>query len=329
MRTPPRWGILGTASIADQIIRGIREGGVSEVWAVASRDLNRAREWGRAREIPLAFGAYDELLRSGEVDLIYNPLPNSLHAEWTIRALEAGLPVLCEKPLTANAAEARAVAEAAARTGLPVAEGFMYRFHPQWSEVFSLLRAGAVGTISTLFSRFTFRLDDPAAVAGSADLAGGALMDVGCYCVHFSRWVAGCEPRTVSAFERREGVDRTLVGLFDFPNGVLAQFETSIANFERHGAEIAGEEGSLVIESPWIPGDLPARVVLRRHDTPEKQIVIPPANSYRLEVDDFVAASTGKNHSLPNTYNSVANMVAIDALFAAARGKSDVIPSSW
>jgi predicted dehydrogenase len=323
MHTPPRWGILGTAEIAEQIIRGVREGGVSEVRAVASREIGRAREWARRHGIPLAFGSYDELLRSGEIDLVYNPLPNSLHAEWTIKALEAGLPVLCEKPLAANVKEARAIERAAAGAGLYVAEAFMYRFHPQWDVVCGLVRDGAVGKLSTLYSRFTFMLDDRSAHPASAALAGGALMDVGCYCVNFSRLIAGCEPVRIFAVEQRSTVDDTMVGLLEFPNGILAHFETSIANFERHGAEIAGTEGAISIDKPWAPGSTPARVTVRRHDAEPREIVVPPANAYRLEVDDFVRVCAGKIKPRWPIGDAVANMAVIDTLFLSARKKDE------
>jgi len=323
-----RWGILGTAGIAEQFVRGVRESGTNEIRAVASRDLARAKAWAASHDIALAFGSYDELLRSGEVDLIYNPLPNSLHAEWTIRALEGGLPVLCEKPLAANAAEARAVAEVAARTGLPVAEAFMYRFHPQWDAIFALVREGAVGKLSTLHGRFTFLLDDPSSIAASAALAGGALMDVGCYCVNFSRLVAGCEPTRVSAFEQRRAVDDTMVGLLEFPNGILAHFETSIANFERYGAEIAGTEGVIEIENPWIPGDAPTRVIVRRNDAPPREIIVPAANSYGLEAEDFVAACQDKRPPRWPIADSIANMAVIDALYQSAREGRAIEPEN-
>jgi predicted dehydrogenase len=324
MNAKPRWGILGTAQIALEIIRAIRAGSTSELRAVASRSEAKARQWAAQHTIPLAFGSYDELLRSGEVDLIYNPLPNSLHAEWTIRALESGCPVLCEKPLAANAREAREIEAAAARTGLHVAEAFMYRHHPQWRRVAELIAAGVVGRLSTLHSQFTFMLDDPSANPARPEMCGGALMDVGCYCVNFSRLIAGCEPTWASALEQRGAVDKTLVGLLEFPGGVLAHFETSIANFERHRAEIAGTTGAIELHDPWIPGDRPARITVRRQDAAPEDIVIPPADSYRIEVEEFVAVCQGKAKPRWPIGDAVANMAVSDALIQSAREKRSV-----
>jgi predicted dehydrogenase len=321
---PVRWGILGTANIAEAVVRGIRESDNSVLSAVASRTEARANAWAQQHEIPRAFASYDALLAAGEVDAIYVPLPNALHAAWTVRALEAGYPVLCEKPLAANAAEARAIAAASARTGRPVAEAFMYRFHPQWDRALALVRDGAIGEVASLHGQFTFLLDDPTAICASAELAGGALMDVGCYCVDFARQVAGREPLRATAFGNfgqrpANSVDRTMVGLLEFSGGLLAHFETSIASFERHRAEIAGTAGSIVFESPWVPGDNPARLVVRRPDAPPEEIVVPAANSYRLEVEDFAAACRGEKAPRWPIADGVANMTVIDALYASAR----------
>ncbi|HPQ70063.1 MAG TPA: Gfo/Idh/MocA family oxidoreductase [bacterium] len=317
--TTLRWGILGTAEISRETIRGLRTGGAGELRAVASRDADKARAWAREHDIPLAFSSYDELLRSGEVDVIYNPLPNSLHATWTINALAAGLHVLCEKPLTVDAAQARAVARAAARAGRCVAEGFMYRHHPQWARVRELLNDGAIGEVRTLHSVFTWYNDDPRANPVSVELAGGALRDVGCYCVHFSRLIVGDEPLRVSAFERRAGVDLAMLGLLEFPAGVLASFETGLDSFERHGARIAGTRGEIVIEQPWVPGDRPARLQLLREGKDAEEIVIAPADSYRLQAEAFAALCRGEGDADAALADAVANMTVLDALFTAAR----------
>ncbi|NLH49649.1 MAG: Gfo/Idh/MocA family oxidoreductase [Myxococcales bacterium] len=319
-----RWGILGTAQISTEIIRALRRSRNGILRAVASRNESKAREWARRYGIPLAFASYDEMLQSGEVDLIYNPLPTSLHAEWTMRALEAGLPVLCEKPFAANAVEARAVAARAAERGLPVAEAFMYRHHPQWARVAELVASGVIGEVSALHGQFTFLLDDRTQNPASAEMAGGALRDVGCYCVHFSRLIAGCEPSWVSAFEKRSCVDDLLLGLLEFPNGVLSHFETSIANFERHRAEIAGTAGALQLLNPWVPGDAPAVIRLLRPEAKSEEIVVPPADSYRLELDDFAAVCAGEIAPRWPAADAVANMAVLDALFASARERRAV-----
>jgi len=313
-----RWGILGTAAIAESLAEGIRLSSNSRLSAIASRDAAKSKAWAERFDVPLAFGSYDELLHSGEVDAVYIPLPNSLHAEWTIRALEAGLPVLCEKPLTASAAEAREVLRARDRTGLPVAEAFMYRYHPMYDRVLERVRGGAIGEVIGVHGVFSFMLDDPKSIVASSELAGGALLDVGCYPVNLARLVAGCEPARACAMMRAGTVDNTLIGLLEFPNGLLAQIECSIECFERVRAEITGTKGSIVLESPWNPGNRRAEFILCREGATER-IETPGANRFHLEVEDFAnAVLTGAAPRWP-IEDAVANMAALDALIAAAR----------
>jgi predicted dehydrogenase len=313
-----RWGILGTASIASEVAEGIARSSNSIVAAIASRDLARAERWARIYGVPHAFGSYEALLNSGAADVIYNPLPNSLHAEWTIRALRAGLPVLCEKPFTVNAAEAREVVGVSVETGLPVAEAFMYRFHPIYERLFGCLRKGAIGRVTCLHGTFTWFLDDRSQIPASAALAGGALMDVGCYPVNLARLVAGCEPLRACGFQRGAAVDDTLVGLLEFPNGILAQIECSIESSERARAAIVGTRGSIVLESPWDPGDDQARFLLHTEGH-EEYVVTPGANRYQLEVEDFArAVLTGSAPRWP-AQDAIGNMAAIDALLASTR----------
>jgi len=314
-----RWGILGTAEIGRTFLRAVERHPECRVEAVASRHPERAAAWAARHGIPRAFGSYQALLDARRVDLIYNPLPNSLHVPWTLRALEAGYPVLCEKPLAVSAREALRVEAASRRTGLHVAEGFMYRYHPVYDRVRALIGLGAVGAVSTIHSRFTFLLEDRSANPASPALAGGALMDVGCYCVHLSRMIAGCEPSRVSAFERRSGVDRSMLGMLDFPNGILAQFETGIAAAERHGAEINGTTGTLVLEQPWHPGADRAEVRIRRWGLPDEVFPVEGADPYFLQVADFVAVCRGEREPRWPLRDAVRNMAVIDALYRSAR----------
>jgi predicted dehydrogenase len=318
MTQPVRWGILSTANIGRALIRGIGLSADSCVQAVASREYTRALEWAKEHGIPRAFGSYEDMIRSGEVDAIYNPLPNSLHAEWTIKALEAGIPVLCEKPFGVNAVQAREMVAVARRTRRLLAEAFMYRFHPIYDQVLEVIDSGVIGPVISIRSAFTFRLGDRNNIRASAELAGGALMDVGCYCVNLARRVAGCEPVRAHAFERRTTVDDTLIGALEFPNGVLAQFECGIESYHRGRAEIAGENGMILLESPWFPGEETARFTVR-HGDHEEEIIATGANSYHLEVEDFVRAY--RTHQPPRwpAEDAVANMAVLDALYASAR----------
>jgi predicted dehydrogenase len=322
MEQPVRWGILGAAQIARRIVRAIGQSRSSVVGAVASRNLERAVEFAGEHGIPRAFGSYEELLNSRDVDAVYVPLPNSLHAEWTMRALEAGKPVLCEKPFAVSAAQAREMAAVSRRTGLLLAEAFMYRFHPMYETVSGLIESGAIGRIIAIDSAFTFFLEDRGEIPASFELAGGSLMDVGCYCVNLSRMIAKAEPSRAFAFERRTTVDDTMVGALEFANGPLAHFECSIEASERLRVEIVGTGGEIVLGNAWIPGEADAEVLVRRGGE-EQRIVVPGANAYRLEVEDFVRAlRTGQPLRWPPE-DAIANMAVIDALYESARtGKS-------
>lgn len=318
MTRPIRWGILSTANIGRAFARGVGLSRSSCIQAVGSRAWTRASEWAREQGVPRAFGSYEELLTCSEVDAIYNPLPNSLHAEWTIRALEAGKPVLCEKPFAVNAAEARQIVAASKRTGQLVAEAFMYRFHPVYDRVLGLIEEGAIGKVVSIYSAFTFLLSNRANIRTSAELAGGALMDVGCYCVNLSRRIAGCEPAGVHAFERRSTIDDTMMGILEFPNGILAQFECSIENHGHSRAEITGTDGAIIMRSPWFPGEEEAQLTLRQRGK-EQIVTTPGANTYQLEADDFAAALTKQAPLRWGPEDAVANMAVIDGLYASAR----------
>jgi len=334
MTQPLRWGILSTANIARTFVRAMGGTRSSCVQAISSREYTRAFEFAKEHGIPRAFGSYDEMLASGEIDAVYNPLPNSLHAEWTIRAMEAGLPVLCEKPFTADAAEAREVAAASRRTGMPVAEAFMYRHHPLFDHVLDVVRGGGIGRVTTIRSSFAFFLESHDDAIAKPELAGGSLMDVGCYCVNFARLVTGLEPADVCAFERRDavdetfvgidetfvGIDETFVGIMRFPNGVLAEFDCGFENPEQRRAEILGTEGVIAIDNPWYPGDDKGRFLITRVDGSEEWVETPGGNPYTLEIEDFVRAC--RTHQPPRwpVEDAIANMAVIDSLYAAARG---------
>lgn len=225
--------------------------------------------------------------------------------------------MLCEKPFTANAAEAREVVKVSAETGLPVAEAFMYRFHPMYERVLECLRTGAIGTITCIHSMFTWFLDNRSQIPASAELAGGALMDVGCYPVNLARLVADCEPVRACAFQRGTDIDDTLTGLLEFPNGILAQVECSIESYERTRAEIVGTRGAILLESPWNPGDDHARFILRAEGRQE-QIATPGTNRCQLEGEDFTrSVPTGDTPRWP-AQDAIGNMAAIDALLTSA-----------
>jgi len=326
MTAPLRIGILGCANIADSMIQAAAGTDTAVVQAVASRDAQKAAEWATSRGVPQSFGSYDDLLTSGSIDAVYIPLPNSLHAQWSIAALKAGLPVLCEKPLCTTAEDALQVVLAAREADLPLLEGYMYRYHPQYAVVQELIRQGAIGELSSMESCFSWMCDDRSEIPASNELGGGALRDVGGYCLHVSRMIAACEPARVSAFERRSTVDDTMLGLLEFPTGVLARFETSIANYERHRVEITGTAGSIVLEHPWVPGSKPASIILHREEQPPQTIEVPPANAYTLQLEHFVHLVRSGGVDEAALQDALAMAEVMDALYAsAADGRAQTV----
>lgn len=314
-----RWGILSTARINRAFVEGVGMSTESCVQAVASREWTRANEWAKNFGVPRAFGSYEELIHSGEVDAIYNPLPNSMHCEWTIRALEAGLPVLCEKPFASNAAEAREMVATSRRTGVLLAEAFMYRYHPIYDRILERIEAGDLGNlVSIRVSQCFFMTDRATNIRASAALAGGAVMDVGCYCINFCRRITGEEPVRAVAFERRSTVDDTLMGTLEFPGGTLAQFEVSMESQGRSRAEIAGTKGLIVMDRPFFPGRNDTQFVIRRGDS-EEVVTVPGVDCYHLEVKDFVRAMQTRGDTRWPAEDAIRNMAVIDAVYAAAK----------
>lgn len=314
-----RWGILSTARIGRAFVAGVGLTADSCVQAVASREWTRASEWAKEYGIPRAFGSYAEMLESGEVDAVYNPLPNSLHCEWTIRALEAGLPVLCEKPFAANADEARQMAEASRRTGKLVAEAFMYRFHPLYDLLLETLNTGVIGdTVALRVTQNFLMTDRDTNIRASAELAGGATMDIGCYCINFCRRIVGEEPARAFAFERRSTVDDTLMGSLEFPGGVVAQFQVSMETNPYSRAEILGSQGMLILETPFFPGRNDTGFILRCGNDDE-HIPVPGVDCYALEVEDFVRALRNNEPPRWPVDDAIRNMAVIDACYRSAR----------
>ncbi len=311
-----KWGILGCANISRAIIDAMKLTKNGVVHAIASRDIRKAEEWQRQYGIENACGSYIELLEMGGIDALYLPLPNSMHAEWCLKAIENRIPVLCEKPFALNAEQALIVAEASSKSGIPVAEAFMYRFHPLYEKVLVAISQGKIGKLSTIFSRFTFMLDDPESICANHVLGGGALMDVGCYCVNLSRLITGCEPLRARAFATGEKVDETMTGILEFPEGILAHFETGIASFERHHAEIAGTEGAIIIERPWFPGEREGSFILRT-SSGDEIITTPGADCYTLELEDFMDAVVNNRPPRWNADDAVKNMTVIDSLYGS------------
>ena len=264
-----RWGILSTARIAEKLIDGARVAEDVEIVAVGSRDLARARAFADEHGIPQAFGSYEELLAS-DIDAVYIPLPNALHVEWSVRALEAGKHVLCEKPLARDPAQVERAFDAAERAGRVLMEAFMWRFHPQTAEVVRLVREGALGSLRLIRAAFGFNLPWLENVRWERALEGGALMDVGCYGVSAMRLLCDAEPERVSGEQVvRNGVDARFAGVLRFPGDVLGVLDCGMDVHRRNSLEVVGDAGTILVPSPW-QTPLGARIVLTREGEPEE-----------------------------------------------------------
>jgi D-xylose 1-dehydrogenase (NADP+, D-xylono-1,5-lactone-forming) len=318
------WGILSTARINSLVLAGAEESDQVDVIAVASRDAARAEAYARDHRIERAYGSYAALLEDGDVEAVYIPLPNSLHVEWTLRALEAGKHVLCEKPFSRRPEEVEQAFDQADSAGLVLSEGFMWRHHPQTRRVSQLVADGAIGRVRLVRAAFSFKL---AAVHGADDarfrpeLDGGALMDVGCYCVNAIRFLAG-EPERVYAEQvvGPTGVDVCLAATLS-RGEVVAHFDCGFVLPYRAELEVAGEGASLVVADPWhirSPG-----IEVRREDEAER-IPVEPANSYRFELEDVGASIRRGSQPLLGRGDAVGQALAIDALYRSAIASAPV-----
>jgi D-xylose 1-dehydrogenase (NADP+, D-xylono-1,5-lactone-forming) len=313
---PLRWGILSTANITDKLLDS---GTDQEFVAVGSRDGARAEAYAREKGIARAHDSYEALLADPDVDAIYNPLPNSMHVEWSIRALEAGKHVLCEKPLTRHPEDVDRVFEVAEREGRVLAEAFMWRHHPQVGRARELLESGAIGDLRVIRSAFAYHQGNPDDIRLQASLDGGGLMDVGCYCVSGCRTLAGAEPETVSADYipgGHGGVDVSLVATLRFPGDVLALFDSGLAYNGGAALEAVGTEGSLAFVDPWHGND--AVLELRRADGSVERVEAGPANSYALELADFEAAVRGEQQPLLGRDDALGQARTIAAIYTSA-----------
>ncbi len=312
-----RWGLLSTANINRQILGAAAESEEVEILAVASRDRGRAEEYAREHGLERAYGTYDELLADPDVEAIYNPLPNSLHVPWAVKALEAGKHVLCEKPFSPRPDEVAAAFDLAEERGLVLSEAFMYRHAPQSHRVAELVRDGALGRLNQVRATFSFGLTDPANVRMQPGLDGGALLDVGCYCVSGARLVAG-EPERVFAEQvvGETGVDMAFFGTMVFPGGVVAQFDASFQAPSRQRLEAVGDEGELVVEAPWRT-DWEGDPFLKRGGRVERVDVERP-NAYVLELENMGDAVRGRAEPLLGREDAVGQARVLAALLRSA-----------
>jgi xylose dehydrogenase (NAD/NADP) len=288
------------------------------VVAVGSRDLARAEEFASTWGIDRAYGTYDELLADGDVEAVYIPLPNTMHSEWSIRALEAGKHVLCEKPFSRHVADVERAFDAAEAAGLHLSEAFMYRHHPQTARLAELVASGAIGELRLIRSAFSYSLYDADNIRLRTDVEGGALMDVGCYCVSGARLLGG-EPDSVvgSAHVGPSGTDWVFTGMMHFPGDVVALFDCGTSLPDRSELEAIGTEGSLYLADPW---HCQKPVIEVRTGGGVERIEVEAANPYQLELEDMNAAIHGERPPLLGRADAIGQARAIDALFRSAAG---------
>ncbi len=322
-----RWGVLSTANIAlKKVIPAMQQGQYSSVAAIASRELKKAQEAAMALNIPKAYGSYEELLTDPEIDAIYNPLPNQLHVPWTIKAAEAGKHVLCEKPISLTAAEAETLLAVRERTGVKIGEAFMVNCHPQWLRLRELLDEGRIGKLRSIAGFFSYFNIDPNNIRNQAESGGGALMDIGCYLIHASRYAFAQEPtRTATLIERDPEMhtDRLTSAILDFPGGQsIFTCSTQLISYQR--IHFFGTRGRIEIEIPFnAPPDRPTRLFI---DTTGDLFgggmateVFPVCDQYTLQGDAFSRAVL-ENREVPvPVEDAIGNMAVIDAIVKSVK----------
>ena len=325
--TALRWGVLSTATIArTKVIPGLRRSERGEVVAIASRDAGLAERVASQLDIPTAHGSYDALLADQSVDAVYIPLPNHLHAEWTIAAVRAGKHVLCEKPLAVTSADAERMAAAAEEAGVLLMEAFMYRHHPSWVAARRLLAEGRIGRLVSVQSWFSYFNEDPANIRNILESGGGALLDIGCYCVNLSRMLFDAEPVRVRAAIRRDplnGTDVVTAVILEFADGI-ADFTCSTRAEDDQRVDIYGTTGRISIEIPFnIPPDRPTRIFVTAGGDPPvapntETLVFEAADPYAVEADRFAeAVLDGRPVPCPPA-DAIANLRVMEAIFKAA-----------
>lgn len=323
-----KWGILSTANIGvAKVIPAMQKGDYSEITAVASRDFNRAKDVAEKLRIPKVYGSYEELLEDTTIDAVYIPLPNHMHIKWSIKALEAGKHVLCEKPIGMNLDEAvKLRTEAKKYPDLKLMEAFMYRFHPQMEKTKELIEEGAIGEILSVQSMFAYHNVDPQNIRNIAEIGGGGLLDIGCYCISLSRFIFEGEPKTVSSlmeYDPQMKIDRLTSALMEFNNGT-AQFTCSTQMFNNQFAEIVGTEGKISIRMPFTPTPDESTTIIYQKEKSINEIIFEPVDKYTIQGDLFSQAIINDT-KVPTAFNdAVNNMKVIDKIKESAKRKKTI-----
>ncbi|MCA9020223.1 MAG: Gfo/Idh/MocA family oxidoreductase [Planctomycetaceae bacterium] len=325
-----RWGILSTAKIGTvQVIPAMQKGSFCEIVALASRNQEQAETVASELGIPRAYGSYEELLADPEIDAIYNPLPNHLHVPWSIKAIEAGKHVLCEKPIGLSSAEGQQLLDCAtAHPEIKVMEAFMYRHHPQWQLTKKLVQEGAIGELRTIQSFFSYFNDDPGNIRNQRDIGGGGLMDIGCYPISLSRFIFDAEPERVSGiveFDGQLGTDRLASATLDFGRGT-ATFTCSTQLNPYQRVHIHGTKGRIEIEIPFnAPIDRPCKV-WHQSGADIKEIELEICSQYTIQGDLFSQAILNSTPVPTPLKDAVANMKVIEAVLESNASGAWVTP---
>src|SRR6266404_972090 len=318
-----KWGVLGAASIAvRKVIPGMQKGAYSEISAIASRDKRKAEDAAGKLGIAKAYGSYEELLRDGEIEAVYNPLPNHLHVPWSVKAAEAGKHVLCEKPISLNVAEAKGLLSVRDRTGVKIGEAFMVKTHPQWLRTQEIIRTGGIGDLRAIAGVFSYFNRNPANVRHKVEWGGGGLLVIGCYPITMSRFIFGEEPtRVAGALERDPdfGTDRLSSAILEFPSG-QSTFTCSTQTAYFQTMLFLGSAGRVEIEIPWnAPNDRPCRIFIGDATRSVAKIEeFPIVDQYTIQGDEFSRAIRGEREVPVPLEDAIKNMAVIEAVFRAA-----------
>ena len=313
-QTVLRWGLLSTARINRSLIKPLRASARNILTSVASRSQASAEAYAKEWKIERAFGSYEAMLADPDVDVVYNSLPNHLHAEWSIKAMQAGKHVLCEKPMGLTVAEIDAIAAASRQTGKVVSEAFMYRHHPQTIQARELVQSGAIGKLQAIRGAFTFPMKTDVNIRLVPEMGGGSIWDVGCYPISYARFIAGADPLEVFGQQLTgpTGIDDSFFGQMRFPGQIYAQFDSGFRTPFRTHMEIVGSEGTLTITSPFKPG-LQEQISLYREDRNEA-IPVTEQELYIGEVEDMadcILLGKSPHMSLADSRGNVATIVAL------------------
>jgi predicted dehydrogenase len=323
---PLKIGVMGTADIAvSRIIPNLQKSDRVQVKAIASRDEKKAGKWAKKLGLSRYFGSYDEMLDSDEIDAVYIPLVNSLHCQWTIQSLQKRKHVICEKPLGISEDEARMMIRTAREKNLVLMEAFMYRYHPRNIAVFDMVRNGEIGRLKAIESAFSYVLDDETSYLLNRDLGGGALLDVGCYCVNVSRQITGSEPLEVfgTANMTSTNVDMTFSGHLRFPNGIVSYFHVAMDEETRFGYTVIGDGGLIEVPGAFVSFGKESHILMQKNEV-RKRRKFRAVDEYLLEFEHFADLIYAGSEPLYAIEDSMKNMHVIQALLESASGGKSV-----